>query len=174
MAEPISVPDAKRHLRVDDTTDDAIIGGYIASAREWVEDETGLLLTQRQVTEPLSGFCSNLRLRAWPIAADEPVTINYRDAEGGDQTITTATVTGATRPGVLYPGLGTRWPTRAAGISVTFTAGYLSADAIPATLKQAMLVMLTAFYEDREGGEIFANAEKTARSLCRRYRRRKL
>jgi uncharacterized phiE125 gp8 family phage protein len=174
MAEPISVPDAKRHLRVDAATDDAIIGGYIASAREWVEDETGLFLTQRQVTEPIGAFRSNLRLRAWPIAADQPVTIGYRDAEGSDQTITTATLKNATRPGILYPALGSRWPSSASAISVTLTAGYPNADDVPASLKQAMLVMLTAFYEDREGGEMFANAEKTARSLCRRHKRRTL
>jgi hypothetical protein len=37
-----------------------------------------------------------------------------------------------------------------------------------------MLVMLTAFYEDREGGALFAAAESTARSLCRSYRIRTL
>jgi hypothetical protein len=31
--------------------------------------------------------------------------------------------------------------------------------------------MLTAYYEDREGGDLFCKAEASARRLCRRHRR---
>lgn len=174
MVEPITATEAKRHLRVDSSADDTLIDGYIASARDWVEGETGVRLVEQEVTEAVDRFHGPARIRAWPISADGDVTVSYRDAAGEFQTITTATIANATRPGVLRPAVGTRWPTCAMGISVTFTAGFPDADSIPAALKQAMLVMLTAFYEDREGGEMFERAEKCARSLCRRYRRRSL
>lgn len=177
MAEPISTAEAKKHLRVDSSTDDTLIAGNIVAAREWVEDYTGLVLARREVTESLSSFRAQTKLRAWPIAANLPVTIVYRDTTGAEQTIATANLRAASRPGLIYPALGTRWPhadTVTGSIDVTFTAGYADAASIPQVLKQAMLVMLTAFYEDREGGEMFAAAEASAKKLCRRHKRRTL
>jgi uncharacterized phiE125 gp8 family phage protein len=172
MAEPISVPEAKKHLRVDSAADDTLIADKIQAAREWVEDYTGLILTRRQVTETLTGGFRAARLRAWPIAADEPLMITYRDRAGAEYTIADATVRAKARPALIYPAAGSYWPGSyaARSVEVTLTAGYPTAAAIPAKLKQAMLVMLTAFYEDREGGALFAAAERSARGLCRAER----
>ena len=77
---------------------------------------------------------------------------------------------------MLWPA-GARWPSPrsiAGPVYATFTAGYPNAEAIPQVLRQALLVMLTAFYEDREGGEVFQKAEASARLLCRRHKRRTL
>ena len=52
MAEPVSVDTAKLHLRVTDTSEDTLIGGYITAAREWVENYTGQILVQREVVQP--------------------------------------------------------------------------------------------------------------------------
>lgn len=177
MAEPISTPEAKKHLRVDSSADDSVIADNIIAAREWVEDYTGLVLTRREVTESVDAFVSQTKLRAWPIAADQPVSIAYRDATGAEQTISDATLRAASRPGYVYPAIGNRWPLGcnvAGAIDVTFTAGYATSAEIPKVLRQAMLVMLTAFYDDREGGELFALAEASARKLCRRHKRRAL
>lgn len=177
MAEPISTAEAKKHLRVDNSADDALIADNIIAAREWVEDYTGLILTRREVTEAVRAFGTQTKLRAWPIADDQPVTITYRDTHGAEQTITDATLYALARPGLIYPAAGTRWPlnsTVSGDPYVTFTAGYADAADVPQVLRQAMLVMLTAFYEDREGGELFALAEASARKLCRRHKRRTL
>jgi hypothetical protein len=37
-----------------------------------------------------------------------------------------------------------------------------------------MLVLITAYDDDREGGDVFQQAEATARRLCRDYRFRAL
>jgi uncharacterized phiE125 gp8 family phage protein len=177
MAEPISTDEAKRQLRVDSTADDTLIAGYIIAAREWVEDYTGLVLTRREVTEALGGFLRQTRLRAWPIDAEQPVTIVYRDISGAEQTIANAELRAASRPGTIYPASGALWPSNSilgGSIDVTFTAGYADPATIPQAVRMAMLVMLTGFYEDREGGEILAAAESSAKRLCRRYKRRTL
>lgn len=177
MAEPITTAEARKHLRVDSTADDSLIADKIAAAREWVEDYTGLILTRREVTESLNYFLAQTKLRAWPIAADEPVSIVYRDTAGAEQTIADAQLRASVRPGEIYPAAATRWPLNSAvsgTIAVTFTAGYANAASVPPILKQAMLVMLTAFYEDRDGGELFAASECSAKALCRRYKRRSI
>lgn len=176
MAEPISTAEAKLHLRVDSSADDTLIADNIVAAREWAEDYTGLILTRREVTEQISQFAAQTKLRAWPIATDEPISIGYRDADGAEQTIADATVRAIARPGVLYPAAATRWPlasTVSGPIDVTFTAGFATPAEIPGTVKQAMLIMLTAFYDGREG-ELFDTAEAAAKRLCRRQKRRTL
>jgi uncharacterized phiE125 gp8 family phage protein len=177
MPEPLTLDEAKKQLRVDSDGDDSFIEEKIIAAREWVEDYTGLVLTRREVTESLSGLLARTALRAWPVAADQPITIAYRDQVGAEQVIADAVIRAATRPALIFPAAGSRWPLGwpATGVvDATFTAGFASAAEIPQGLKQAMLVMLTAFYEDREGGDVFAKAEETAKSLCRRHKRRVL
>jgi uncharacterized phiE125 gp8 family phage protein len=175
MAEPISTAEAKKHLRVESSVDDTLIADKIIAAREWVEDYTGLVLTQREITETLPRFSSTSKLRAWPVAQDQPATLTYRDASGVEQTISDAQIVARARPAVIYPTPGSRWPSDVAGeIAVTFTAGYIDAASVPQKLKQAVLIMLTAFYEDRDGGDLFAASEKTAMRLCRREKRRTL
>ncbi|APZ98064.1 hypothetical protein BWQ93_05905 [Sphingopyxis sp. QXT-31] len=176
MAEPISTAEGKKHLRVESTADDTLIADKIIAAREWVEDYTGLVLTRREVTEAIDSFSAQTRLRAWPVA-DEPISIVYRDFVGAEQTIADAVLRPQTRPARIYPALGAVWPncrTISGPAAVTFTAGYATAADVPQALKQAMLVMLTAFYDDRPGGEMFAAAERSAKALCRRYKRRVL
>jgi uncharacterized phiE125 gp8 family phage protein len=174
MDEPITTEEAKLHLRVDFSTDDSVIDGYIAAARDWVEGETGVALVVQEVAQRLSSFCGTVRLSGWPIIADAPITITYLDRSGTSQSITDAVIAGTTRPATLLPAVGTQWPLYANAILATYTVGYADPADIPAGLKQAMLVMLTAFYEDREGGDLFASCENAARSLCRRHKRRTL
>ena len=178
-AEPITLAEAKKHLRVDSSADNALIEDAIVSAREWVEGYTGVLLTRRVVTERISAFADHTKLRAWPIAAGLPLTLVYRDTAGVTQAIADAQMSAANRPARIYPAAAARWPaahTVFGDIEVTCTAGFADPADVPMILKRAMLTMLTAFYEDREGGDMFAASEKAAMALCNRgnHRRRTL
>lgn len=179
QVEPVTLAEAKKHLRVETNADNAAVEAAIVDAREWVEGYTGMVLTRRVVTERLAAFADQTKLRAWPIAGDQPVTIVYRDNAGTAQAIGNATLRAATRPGIIYPAAGERWPNRSTisgAIEATFTAGYADPADVPGILKRALLVMLTAFYEDRDGGELFDSSEKAAKALCNRgnYRVRTL
>lgn len=176
MAEPISLDEAKQHLRVDSDADDDLIADYIVAAREWVERETGLILVKRPISERFTGFGERMRLRAWPVDHGQPVTIAYFDRAGAAQSITTASLRVAARPAGVAPAAGTRWPSAFAvdgEVTVSFTAGYAAPVDVPQLLKQAMLALIASLYDDR-GGASFASAETSARSLCRSFRRRVL
>ena len=58
--------------------------------------------------------------------------------------------------------------------TVTVRAGYESPDDVPRDLRRAMLVLIGAYDADREGGDILAKAEASARRLCDRHRLRRL
>lgn len=175
MAEPVSLAEAKAQLRVTNTREDALISGYIVTAREWVENHTGLILARREVTERIPTFGPLIPLLAWPIA-DEPVTVSYFDQAGAELTVAGAAIRAATRPARLVPAAGDRWPiSRVSGaISVKFTAGFATAAEVPQSCKQAILLLLTAYYEDREGGETLLKAERSARSMLTGFRQRRL
>ena len=169
MAEPISETEARQHLRLTPTQPAPLLAGYITAAREWVEDYTGQTLIPRQITQTLDGFSRQLALRAWPVAPDAPVKIVYRHQDGTEGVLSNAVARTATRPVRLAPAIGELWPRWAAGqIEVTVTAGYPSAEAVPQKFKQAMLILITAYHEDREGGDLLEKAEAAARRLCRK------
>lgn len=182
MDEPITLSEAKAQLRIDGTADDAMVAGYISAAREWLEGETGVLLVEREVTETLKALDARTSLRARPVNASEPVRVAYFDQAGAEQAITDALVINALAivasaplPRLALPAAA-RWPSvnGAYPVTVTFTAGINDPAAIPPVMKAAMMMLITAYEASREGGDLIAAAEVSARRLCRQYIRKTL
>lgn len=175
MALPVSLAEAKRHLRVTSSTDEATIQDAITDASAWVERYTGHILEPRDVTEHFNGF-QPVALRAWPIAADAAVGVAYIDPTGAPIGVTGASLSVARRPAMVSPGGGHFWPFRDSkqAFTVTVAAGYPSPEDVPRPIRRAILLMITAFYEVRGGGEAFEQAEKAARSICGSLRLRRL
>ena len=165
MALPVTLDMAKRQLRILSSDSDPEIEDAIKDAAAWVEDYTGHLLEAREITERFASF-ERVRLAAWPIAA-EPVSVFHSGVP-----ISGARLASVTRPGTVLPALNTAWPRITTGdvVEVTYTAGYASADDVPRAFVRAMLVLVGGFFNDREGGEVFAAAEMTAKRLCRKRR----
>lgn len=170
-SEPVTLADAKAHLRVDITEDDDLIDSLIVAARDYVERRSGLSL----VTQTWK-----LYLDRWPRAAFEfwpwpapgstillprhPVqsvtSLQWLDAGG-----TTNTVAGsdysldvASRPARIRPVVGKSWPATSlapqGGVVVAFVAGFASAALVPATLRQAMLLLIGTWYRSREDEQV--------------------
>lgn len=178
MALPVTLADAKAQLRLlgdltpEQTTE---INGFIRDAAGWVEKYTGHILEAREVTEQFTGVAS-VRLRAWPIAANTQVGVAYVDDDGQPVAPTGARLDVSVRPARVSPPDGPFWPFRHRdqSFAVTVRAGYENPADVPTNMRRAMLVMISAFDSDREGGEVFQAAEASARSLCRDYRNRRL
>lgn len=158
--EPVSLAEAKAHLRVDGTVEDTHIAALIADAREWAERYTRRgLVTQTwrawAQTFPADG-CAMELLKA-PVVSIS--SIKYVDTAGTLTTLDAAEYVLSARsqdkPARVLPAYGKAWPAareQPDAVQVEFVCGYGAAAAVPATFKQAMLLHIGWRYEHREPG----------------------
>lgn len=152
---PVSVPDAKLHLRVDHSEDDALIEAFIAAATEHLDGWTGTLgraIVTQTWEQNYAGFSPELRLPLGPV--DAVSSIQYFDADNASQTLPETEYTTLTDAAGTYivPAVGKSWPStysRPIAVTVTYVAG-LEADEVPAPIKTAILLMVALWYENRE------------------------
>lgn len=169
--EPISLAEAKAHLRVDHADDDATITLLISVTRQYVDAVSGwlgrALVTQTwdfvldQFPLPMAPWCCYPLTAAPPTALQVPwpplqsvTSIKYIDVNGAQQTMPAGDyrVDAASTPGWILP--VTTWPATKAvpnAVEIRFVAGYGDDAAdVPAPIRQALLLMIGAWYENRE------------------------
>lgn len=157
--EPVTVDEAKAHLRIDHAEEDALLASLIATSRLHIETALDLaLITQ--------GWC--WRLDAWP--DEKIVALPIRPVRSVDAVRITAasgSVETLAAERFLLDGTGTpprlistdgAWPrpgAAALGIEIEFTAGFGSAASdVPAPIRQALLTLVGHWYENRHGVEL--------------------
>jgi uncharacterized phiE125 gp8 family phage protein len=176
--EPLTLAEAKAHLRVDGNDEDALITTLIAAARTYVERRTAITVGQRSYRMELSRFPDSGADIVMPTAPCAAVTsITYVKADATSQTLTANTdyrVAFAVPPGrIRLPYSSTTWPDTIDGaedaVVVLFTAGYDAAGKMPATIGQVCRLLIGHWYENREAvvvGTISKEMELAVDSLC--------
>ena len=164
--EPVTLAEARTQLQMlesDPTDQDDLIKALIGAARETVEGLTGLILTRQQIVQHADSF-DRLRLYAWPVASIDAVI--YRDGSDAELVLESS----------LYRADLSERPVRLRGVStlpvgreitVLMTAGYTTPADVPLSLKQAILVMVSALFNDRESGDV----PGAVMALCRPFMR---
>ena len=158
--EPLTVAEAKLHLRVDISDDDVFIGTLITAAREWVEaylDRT--LITTQLILRAAEFPTEELELARPPMVASGTATavvITYTLADTTTATLSTALyrVDRTSTPGNVAPVINGTWPSDviedANAVAVTYWAGYGPTSAsVPATIRHAMLMLIGHWYDRR-------------------------
>ena len=157
VTEPLSVAEAKSHLRVDITDDDTLIGEYISSARQFAEGMTRRAFVEQTWDFTLDRFpMGAIRLPIQPVTSVSYV--QYVDTAGATQIFTYGTSPDTAKYDVFTDGPRTAivpkynmvWPdTRDHPnvVTVRFVAGY---STFPADLKQALRLLVGHQYENRE------------------------
>jgi len=156
-SEPVTLEEAKSHLRVDASDDDTLIEGLITAARQYYEDVTRrALITQTW----------RLSLDRWPGGSEillpraplQSVTsVVYTDSDGTATTWSSDeyAVDADSEPGRVVLGYGYSWPSAtlrtSLPIQITYEAGYGDADDVPEKIKQAIKLLVGHWYENREG-----------------------
>lgn len=179
-AEPVTLAEAKLHLRVDVADDDALITALISAARQHAE-----MITQRQLVTAtwklvMDAFPGNSqmgvpagRMFSLPghaiLLNKSPVqsvtSIKYLDMGGVQQTMpsTDYVVDTSTEPARITPVFGKIWPIslpQIGAVEITFTAGYgapngatppvWSPSTVPEGIKAWMKVRIGSLYQHRE------------------------
>lgn len=153
--EPVTLAQAKAHLRVDGSDEDALITAFITAARHDAENRLGRALLQSTWRLTMNGFprwpSSAVALQMAPIIAITGV--QYYDPAGTLQTLDPAAYRLADH--TLEPIAA--WPATQArldAVQATYTAGYgTTASAVPAPIVQWILLAL---------GDLYANRERSA------------
>lgn len=160
--EPVTLAEAKAHLRVDTSDDDTYIGTLITAAREWCEQYLDRTLVHTQWVMRLDRFPPNslqdVELPRPPIVASGTATavaVTYT-AENGTTAAYSADsyrVDRASTPGAVKTLYGQTWPPHLEddnSISVTWWAGYgPTGSSVPAAIRHAMLMLCSHWYETR-------------------------
>lgn len=150
--EPLTLQETKDHLRVDHNDEDALISELIKSARQYVEGLTRRPLITQSWTYYADDFDYDIELKA---NLQSVTSINYIDTDGNSQLLDAAnySVDTVADVGVVYPAYGLAWPYARCvnnSVAIEFIAGYGVADDVPAPIKQAMLLLIGHFYQNRE------------------------
>jgi uncharacterized phiE125 gp8 family phage protein len=155
-SEPITLAQAKAHLRVDASDDDAYITALITAARMWVEQMANLCLIEQTVVERFDSFPTYgyFNLTKAPVLAI--TSIQYTDTNGDVQTWanTEYDIDTVSKPARIMPKFGKTYPfTRVslAPVSITYTAGFGDEAAdVPAPIIHAMKLLIGEMYENRQ------------------------
>jgi uncharacterized phiE125 gp8 family phage protein len=155
--EPITLPEAKAHLRIDSDHEDALIAGKIRAAREQAEERTRrALITQTwQYTLPAFPVCRRIDLPRPPLQSVE--SIHYYTEDGTEHALDSSSYLAVTAPllGAVVLAPAAEWPTATLrpyeGVVITYVAGYGDgAGDVPESIREWMLMHVGESYERRE------------------------
>jgi uncharacterized phiE125 gp8 family phage protein len=163
---PVSLEEARQHLRIDGGDEDAYLSGLVEAAVGAIDGPSGCLgrAVCRQTLE--------LRLSAWPFCpielpyppAASVEAVSYVDDAGALQDLPEGgwrIIPAGTGIARLDRPFGMSWPSArrdAESIRIRYLAGYENGK-VPAPIRQAILLMVGELYAQRENASDRPRAE---------------
>ena len=175
-SQPISLAEAKTHLRVDASDEDTLIQSLILAAAGHLDGYTGLLGRCMITQTWLQKFDDWAHVMRLPFADIQSVVLKYTDDDGTQQTVSSDLYTVYQDARGHYirfedefsdPSVGPDY----AGVEATMVCGYGAADDVPAPLRAAMLLHIGTLYEYRETMADNVNPSMAFEALIAPYRR---
>lgn len=160
---PVTLQEAKTHLRVDHSDEDALINILVQAATETAELHTNRsFITQTRQMKFDNFPCADITIQNGPLisisgtdTASSPNTlgITYYDEDEALQTLSASAYWVDSSSNIARIVVKESWPgtyVMPNAVIVTYTAGYGAASDVPAAIKQAILLILGHLYEHRE------------------------
>ena len=153
--EPITLVEAKEHLRVDFSDEDTYIQTLIVSARKYCESYTNKVFITQTWRQNINNFPNVIKLKVNPVVS--LTSLKYYDGDETQQTITDSSANlqkdFLSDVGSLHQGLTNAWPSIGSTINpieITTVCGYGAASDVPDDIKHAIKIMVSHLYENRE------------------------
>ena len=152
-SEPITLAEAKLYLRVDDSTEDALITAIITAARRKFENDTyhylmpqtwELYLNQNEIN------AEQISINKSDITAIS--SVKYYDQSNTQQTLSANDYQTAIqgRPYSIQLTTVPQVYNRLEAMVIRFTLGYTNAAAVPEDIKTAIKTIIGTLYENRQ------------------------
>ena len=154
--EPISLSEAKDHLRIDGNDEDTYLATIITAARKYCEQYCNrAFITQTWLQYP-SDFTDGMKLSINPVQCVTSIT--YYDINGNNQTLNASQYQVDLKDDVcrIYEAVDVDFPDvqdeKINPITITYVSGYGSnASDVPMDIRHAIKLMISHFFENREG-----------------------
>ena len=180
--DPVTLAEAKKHLNLDHTDDDAYVTDLISVATAHAESYTNRQLITATYSLTFNGFPDIITLPKPP--ASSITSLTYVDGAGTTQTLTQGTDFNWQLPSGpfasqarVFPAYGLYWPATRdymPSVSIVYVAGYgVTAATVPIAIRQAIKAVGATLYEYREEvvtGTIKTEIPEVARRLMYPYR----
>lgn len=159
--EPVTLQEAKDHLKVDFEDEDSLITGMIAAARDYAETYCNRALMTQTILQVLHDFpfySSNnpyCAVRLYRTPVQSLVSITYKDLDGNSTTVELEKVvlSNIEIPARIAPKSGENWPDsikEPGAITIEYTAGVSDPADVAPSIKSAILLLVGEMYERRE------------------------
>lgn len=171
-AEPVSATDAKKHLEISGAAHDYHVSLLIEAARQQWEHDTQEYLINQTWTLTTDSLME-LRYPKRPVSSITSIT--YYDSGNSQQTLATSVYALDTADNTVRLKVDQSWPTvyeRYDAVTHTVVLGdHSAATTVPAVAKQAMLLLIGNYFEDREMMAGAMGNDRAYQALVRRYTR---
>jgi len=151
--EPVSLNDAKNHLRVDHNDDDSLIRDLIRVARERAEMFCGRSFVVKNFVAESFEWADVVRLQPLPVAS--LTSVHYRNA--ADEWVIYENYSAENLPAVQLISKPANLASETgykALMKFTYSSGYVSQtgdlQSVPMPVKHAILLMIRTMYDNRE------------------------
>jgi len=174
---PVSLTEAKAHLKVDTTADDTYIESLIKAATQLSEEYTNRFFINTVIDQTCSSFKELETL--FKSKVNDVQYVKYYDSDNSLQTLS-ATVYDkmlSYEPSQIQLADGQSFPSitkRNDAVIARYTVGYgSSASDVPEIIKQAILLTIANFYENRSSvviGRIATELPQNVKWLLNTYK----
>lgn len=149
---PVSLTEAKSHLKVDTSADDTYITSIIKAATQLSEEYTNRFFIDTVIEQTCSSFADLQTLFKSKVSA--VASVKYYDSDNSSQTLDSAIydVQLNYEPSQIQLADGKSFPSitkRNDAVVAKYTVGYGTASDVPEIIKQAILLTIANFYQNR-------------------------
>jgi uncharacterized phiE125 gp8 family phage protein len=169
-AEPVTLADAKAHLKLDTADEDALVTSLITAARARAEWHTGRALVTQSWVLKLDTFPASLiaEIPLPPLQSVTEIAFTTPDGLRSVQPPASNRVDTASQPGRVIFSQAPQQLRASDAVEIAFTAGYGAAAAVPQAIRQAILIIVADLYSHR--GDEDAICGPQAQTLLAPYR----